>query len=99
MDNIVQVSTVSPQILAATLHVLISYIVHALHKGEKVREEKKGNSPFLHLFPSLLPSFSSSPSLLLLVLEARPNQAQYRLLSVLCKRETLQTAVQDKVQV
>ena len=43
------------------MHVLISYIVHALHEGESTREEKKGNSPFLHLFPSLLPSFSSSP--------------------------------------
>lgn len=62
MDNIVQVSTVSPQILAATLHVLISYIVHALHEGEKVREEKKGNSSSLS--PSLpLSSFPPSPGL------------------------------------
>lgn len=91
MDNIVQVSTVSPQILAATLHVLISYIVHALHEGEKVREEKKGNSPFLHHFPSLLPSFSWSWKL-----DPTKHSTDY---FQYYAKETLQTATQDKVQV
>ena len=63
MDNIVQVSTVSPQILAATLHACVNKLYSTLHEGESTREEKKGNSPFLHLFPSLLPSLSSSSPL------------------------------------